>query len=205
MMHLQQVLDELRQFSTPELCDGATDMKTMDYHIHQMVGTRRIVGTAFPIQVPRGVSGIIPDALHEVQPGQIIVIAGHGECQRSYWGDHRSICASLQKAEGVIIDGAFRDIDGCEQVDMPIFARAVTPRSARKEAEGWWNVPVRCGGVLVQPNDLIVADRNGICVFSLEDAPSIIKNARRKMSAQDKTITEMKKTGKLLTRIQFNL
>ena len=76
MMHLQQILDELRQFSTPELCDGATDMQTMDYHIHQMVGTRRIVGTAFPIQVFRGVSGIIPDALHEVQPGQIIVIAG---------------------------------------------------------------------------------------------------------------------------------
>ena len=48
-----------------------------------------------------------------MEPGQILVIAGEGYGQGSYWGNHRSICAKMKGAEGIIIDGAFRDLEVC--------------------------------------------------------------------------------------------
>ena len=65
----------------------------------------------------------------------MIVVAGKGFCKGSFWGDHRSICAAKKGLAGVVIDGAFRDKEGCEEAGVPIFARCVVPGSAGIAAE----------------------------------------------------------------------
>ncbi|MGN0403704.1 MAG: RraA family protein [Bariatricus sp.] len=199
----KELLKELANYSVPELCDGAGLYNTMDYHIKPMVTTKKIIGPAFPIKVPVGEGAIIADALREVKEGDVIVIAGHGNCKSSYWGDHRSICAKFQKAEGVVIDGAFRDIEGCEEVGFPIYARAVTPGTAGKSGAGEINVPVSCGGVCVNPGDIIVGDRNGVCVIPPEEVEEVIKKAKRKIEAQAWTIQEMLRTGVVMPKVVF--
>ena len=186
---IQQLVEELRGFSTSELCDGvgAGKYQTMDYHIHQMVTI--------------GISGLVPDGILKIQKGEVMVIAGKGYCQGSYWGDHRSICASMKGVEGVVIDGAFRDLEGCREAGMPIYARAVTPGSAGKEALGELNVPVMCGGVMIRPGDIIVADCNGVLVLKPEEAEGVMERARKKIQAEEKTIRQMKETGEILPRV----
>ncbi|MGN0295559.1 MAG: RraA family protein [Lachnospiraceae bacterium] len=198
-----ELLEKLRLFSVPELCDGCGSYHTMDYHIKPMVTRQKIVGPAFPIYVPSGEGAIIADALTEVKKGDVIVIAGHGHCCSSYWGDHRSICAKFAGAEGVVIDGAFRDIEGCETAGFPVYARALTPGTAAKSGAGAVNVPVRCGGVLVNPGDIIVGDRNGVCVIAPEDVEMVIRRAERKIKAQEWTIQEMMRTGVILPKVIY--
>ena len=152
----------------------------------------------------KGVSGIVPDAILAMNPGDVLVIAGKECCNHSYWGDHRSICASMKGAEGVVIDGAFRDLEGCREVDFPIFARTVTPGSCKKEAEGQLTVPVQCGRVEVHPGDLIVGDCNGILVIRPEDAEQVIERAKKKINAQNAVIEKMKQTGEILPRVKMN-
>lgn len=195
---LEIIIEELRKFSTPELCDGAGSYKTMDYRIKPMVNEKKIVGPAVTVQVPPGVSGFVPDAIMELKPGDVLVIAGHGYCAGSYWGDHRSICAVMKKAEGVVIDGAFRDLEECRKVGFPIYAKGITPGSARKENIGALNVPVVCGGIEVCPGDLIIGDCNGICVIKPECAWEVMSKARQKIEAETFTISEMKRTGKIM-------
>lgn len=201
---VEEIIEKLRNFSVPELCDGAGLYNTMDYHIKPMVTQRKIVGTALTVKVPVGEGAIVTNAIDQVKPGQVIVIAGHGNCQSSYWGDHRSFCASFQKAEGVVIDGAFRDIEGCEKVDFPIYARAITPGTAGKSGAGEINVPVSCGGVIVNPGDIIVGDRNGVCVIKPEEAEAVMEGALSKIKAQEFTIEEMKRRGIVIPRVIFN-
>lgn len=201
---LKKIVEELRQFTTSELCDGAVEYHTMDYHIKRRVSDKKIVGPAFTVNPPKGVSGIIPDAILAMNPGEIMVVAGKECCNHSYWGDHRSICASLKGLEGVVIDGAFRDLEGCQEVDFPIFARSVTPGSCKKEAEGELNVPIMCGGVEVCPGDLIVGDCNGIIVIKPEDAEEVMERARKKINAQNAVIEKMKRTGEILPRVKMN-
>lgn len=130
-----------------------------------------------------------------------MVIAGKGYCQGSYWGDHRSICVVMKGVEGVVIDGAFRDLEGCREAGMPIYARAVTPGSAGKEALGELNVPVMCGGVMVCPGDIIVADCNGVLVLKPEEVEGVMERARKKIQAEEETIRRMKETGEILPRV----
>lgn len=199
-----ELLKQLSKFSVPELCDGMEVYNAMDYHIKPMVTTRKIIGTALTVKVPVGEGDIVTKAIEQVKPGQVIVIAGQGNCKSSYWGDHRSFCAKFQSAEGVVIDGAFRDIEGCEEVDFPIYARNVTPGTAGKSGSGEINVPISCGGVIVNPGDIIVGDRNGVCVISPNEVEKIITRTMKKIEAQNWTVKEMQRTGIVMPRIIFN-
>lgn len=201
---LKSIIEQLREFTTSELCDGAIDYHTMDYHIKRRVSDKKIVGPAFTVDPPKGVSGIIPDAILAMNPGEVMVVAGKECCNHSYWGDHRSICASMKGLEGVVIDGAFRDLEGCMEVGFPIFARSVTPGSCAKAAEGELNVPILCGGVEVCPGDLIVGDCNGIIVIKLEEAELVMERARKKIAAQNAVIERMRQTGEILPRVKVN-
>ena len=201
---LKSVIEQLREFTTSELCDGAIDYHTMDYHIKRRVSDKKIVGPAFTVNPPKGVSGIIPDAILAMNPGEVMVVAGKECCNHSYWGDHRSICASMKGLEGVVIDGAFRDLEGCMEVGFPIFARSVTPGSCAKAAEGELNVPILCGGVEVCPGDLIVGDCNGIIVIKPEEAELVMERARKKIAAQNAVIERMRQTGEILPRVKIN-
>lgn len=199
------MIEKLRKYSTPELCDGMKEARVMDFGIKPMVTKKKIVGRACTVQVPKGVSGYIPEVLKKVKAGEILVIAGGGECNYSYWGDHRSICAKMQKVEAVIIDGAFRDIEGCREAGVPIYARAVIPRSCKKDSLGQMNVPVCCGGVLVNPGDYIVGDENGVCVIRPEELEDIFEKSDRKILAQKKTIEYMEESGILMPRVDYSL
>ena len=200
----KELVIRLRKFSTSELCDGAVNYHTMDYHIQRRVTGRKIVGPAFTINPPKGISGIIPDAILQAEAGDVLVVAGQGFGSGSYWGDHRSLCANMKGLEGVVIDGAFRDLDGCREADFPIFARNVTPGSAGKAREGELNVPVVCGGVEVRPGDFIIGDSNGVLVIRPEDAEEIMAKATEKIQAEEYTIQKMRETGEILPRVICN-
>lgn len=191
----------IAQYSVPELCDGMDIYHTMSPEIRQWVGNKRMVGTAFTIDVPVGEGGYVAEALLHVKPGEVIVIAGKENLKSSYWGDHRSLCAQKLGAAGVIVDGAFRDIDGCEAVGIPIFAKGVTPGTALKTGRGKMGMAVACGGVVVNPGDIIVGDKNGVCVFSVEDADAILRRTREKISNQSDTIALMQKTGEVISTV----
>lgn len=93
---------------------------------------------------------------------------------------------------GMVVDGAGRDTDELEDIGWPIWTRAITPRgthtmfSGRKE-ELSINVPIQCGGVVVNPGDFIVADLMGVTVVSLEKAGEVVKLAQEQADREEKT------------------
>lgn len=178
-----ELLERVGAFSTPELCDGMNPFKAMHYEVKPWVG-EKLVGPAFTVHVPMGSSDLVAQAIEEAQPGDVLVLAGQGNCYGSLWGDFKSFCAKRRKLAGVVIDGAFRDLSGCEEVGFPVFARAVVCGSVQKTGYGALNVPVNCGGTSVNPGDIIVGDENGVCVIPLADAEEILARAREKAEAQ---------------------
>ena len=155
-----------------------------------MATKKKIAGAAFPVEIPAGVSGIIPDALMEIGPGQVLVIAAQGFTRQSCWGDYRSFCAKMRHVEGVVIDGASRDIEGCEEIGVPIFARGVVPRAGGKARDGRVNVAV----------DIIVGDADGVVVVRPEEAEEIMARARKKSETEAAAIKRMEETGEVLPR-----
>lgn len=196
------LLERLREFTTPELCDGAGLYHSMDYRIKPQVCYEKIVGRALTVDVPSGEGSIVADAILHVKPGDILVVGGHGNCDCSYWGDHRSICAKMMGAAGVVIDGAFRDVEGCREAGFPVYAKGLTCGTAGKSGVGAINVPISCGGVTVHPGDIVVADANGVCVLRPEESESVMERALRKREAQERVIEEMRRTGTVNPKVK---
>lgn len=200
---IMALLDALRDFSTPELCDGAGLYHSMDYRIKPRISHEKIVGTAVTVDVPTGEGRLVAEAILSLKPGDVLVVSGKGNCQCSYWGDHRSLCAKMMGAAGVVIDGAFRDYEGCREVGFPVYAKALTCGTAGKSGAGAINVPISCGGVAVNPGDIVVGDVNGVCVFPPEQAEAIMERASAKRLAQEKVIEQMKQSGTVIVNIKM--
>ena len=196
----KKLSEKLKQFSTPELCDGGAE-GVMDYTIKPFVSSGRIAGPAYTVNVPENISGIVPDAFADIRPGEVLVIAGNGCCKGSYWGDYRSLCAKKLGVEAVIIDGAFRDYDECKHIGIPIFAKGIIPHSAGKDRIGELQTPVICGGVTVNPGDIIVADANGVLVIPPQEADAIMEGAQRKKDAEARTLQKMEETNVIIPRV----
>ena len=199
---IKEIIEKLHDYTTPELCDGAGLYHAMDYRIKPQFDSPGIVGTAVTVDVPTGEGSMVAEAILQLEPGTVLIVSGKGNCQCSYWGDHRSLCAQMMGAAGVVIDGAFRDYEGCKEVGFPVYAKALTCGTAGKSGVGAINVPVSCGGVTVHPGDIVVGDVNGVCVFPPEQAEAIMEKATAKRLAQENVIEQMKLTGKVITKIK---
>lgn len=201
----ESLLSRVREFSTPELCDGMKTYNAMDYLVKPQVpcAAVKLVGPAVTVRLPLGAGRLVTRAIELAQPGDILVLAGQGNCRSSLWGDHRSLCAMMKGLQGVVIDGAFRDLEGCREVGFPVYAKALVCGSAVQSEEGEINVPVDCAGAIVRPGDIVVADVNGVCVLPVEHAEEILAQAARKVAAQQKVIEEMKRTGRIITQVQL--
>lgn len=191
------LIERLRQFATTDLCDGMVIAAAMEYCIKPMVTSKKIVGPAVTLKLTLGDSLLVTKAMEAAQPGDVLVIDGHGSRGNALWGDHRSLTSKLLGLEGVVMDGAFRDIDECEEIGFPIYAKNVTCCSSTKNSHGEVNVPVSCGGVAVNPGDIIVGDRNGVCVVPPQFAEEIIENARKKIEKMNRLKKEIE-AGKII-------
>ena len=80
---------------------------------------------------------------------------------------------------GAVIDGAVRDIPQIKRIQFPVYSRSISPATSinhyRFEAK---NVPVMCAGVRVSPNDIIVADEDGVAVVPRARAAEVLKKAQ---------------------------
>ena len=97
-----------------------------------------------------------------------------------------------EKVAGIIIDGSIRDVDEIGQWDFPVYATGTTPGGPYKEGPGEVNVPVACGGISVNPGDIILGDPDGVIVIPRKDAAQILEDARKFQEADEKKLEAAK-------------
>jgi regulator of RNase E activity RraA len=103
------------------------------------------------------------------RPGDVAVIDARTETPVSVLGGLAAAAAARAQLAGVVVDGAVRDVDQIGAAGIPLWSRSITPRSGKSRMEAVsLNAPVQCGGVQVQPGDLVVADATGICFVPVE-------------------------------------
>ena len=152
----------------------------------------KIVGQAITVQLSQGDLVDPLKALEMGQEGDVIVVDAGGDTETSVCGGLMGGLAKNRGILGMIVDGAGRDVDELRDIQWPIWVRGITPRgthtmfSQRKE-ELSVNVPIQCGGVLVNPGDFIVADEIGVTVVPLEKAEEMIKLAGEQAEREQKT------------------
>jgi 4-hydroxy-4-methyl-2-oxoglutarate aldolase len=119
-------------------------------------------------------------AVDAAGPGDVIVVAHQGRTDCAGWGGLLSRAAVIRGIDGVVVDGAARDLAEATAVGLPVFASASTAVTARGRAvEVSWGGPVDFAGVPVSPGDLVLADAGGVVVIPSAHAETVLATAER--------------------------
>jgi len=153
----------------------------MNPRIRRMSGFQGImVGPALTVKARGGDNLFIHEALDISQPGEIIVVSNDEDNTRSLMGEIMFTYALYQrKLGGLVLDGPIRDSDALAEMDLPVYATGATPGGPHKDGPGEINVPIACGGISVNPGDIILGDADGVIVIPLKDAPAVLEAARK--------------------------
>jgi RraA family protein len=158
--------------------DARGRMGMVDSGIRSMWKGARAVGRARTVWTRAGDNKALHEALAKVQPGEVIVINGHGDLNRALMGELIAERARSRGCVGMIIDGAARDIDALEEIGFGVWARAVSPAGPYKDGPGYTDVPVAVGGVVCNPGDLVVADDDGVVIIPAAEAFASLAGGR---------------------------
>ncbi len=135
----------------------------------------QMVGVAFTVKVPQGDNLMFHAAMDLAKPGDIIVIDAGGYENRAIFGELMCTYLKVRGIRGVICDGAVRDWGGLAALEgFNVYARCANPNGPYKNGPGEINVPVVCGGKIVYPGDIVVADDDGVLFVRPEDAEALI-------------------------------
>jgi RraA family protein len=138
-----------------------------------------MAGTAVTVRTRPGDNLAIHRAFDFCRPGDVLVIDGGGDITQALMGEIMATYAESLGVQGLVIDGAIRDVGAIREHDFPVYARAVTHRGPYKNGPGEVNVPVTVGGMVVQPGDIIVGDQDGVLAIAPADVAAVIEGARR--------------------------
>ncbi len=132
------------------------------------------------------------EALDSLLPGEVAVVSTVESLRNAPWGELLSTAARARGARGAVVDGLVRDVRKIEQIGFPVFAAGIKPVDSKgRGIMTDYNIPIECGGVLVQPGDLIFADYDGVVVVPSAVVTKAIAMATDKVTRENHTRAEL--------------
>ena len=145
-----------------------------------------MAGPAFTVKARAGDNLALHAALNFCQEGDVLVVSNEEDGTRALMGEiMMAYLKYTKKVAGIVLDGPIRDIDEIGKWDFPVYCTGTTPGGPYKEGPGELNVPISCGGVSVNPGDIVLADPDGVIVIPRGDAAAVLEDAKKFQAADE--------------------
>lgn len=179
-MAAQELLDGFEHTPCANVADTMGRLASMHPRIQLLSKPEKAItaGRAVTIKCRAGDNLMLHKALNMIEPGDVLIVSNDGgEGYRSLTGEIMFTYAMAKGAAGMIIDGPIRDVDMVRECKMPIYATGANPGGPYKDGNGEINTPISCGGISVNPGDVVVMDTDGVVIVPLRDAEEILEAA----------------------------
>lgn len=149
----------------------------------------RLVGRAFTMRfVPMREDLATPEswsspkstraAIEAMPEGCIAVVDAQGVTDAGIFGD--ILCARMARrgVAALVTDGVVRDLAGVLTTGLPVWCQGVAaPPSVAGLTFVNWQEPIGCGGVAIFPDDIMVADGDGVVVIPAAQVDAVLELA----------------------------
>ena len=127
-------------------------------------------------ETPAGENAPETKAMNRCGPGDVLVCDVAGSRYSSSGGEMKLLQLRMNEAEGVVTDGAIRDLMGVKRQGYKIFAAGGTVAAGKVPFMFSYeeNVVIQCGGITVKPGDLIVGNEDGVVCVPKQWADEVI-------------------------------
>jgi RraA family protein len=151
----------------------------------------QLLGPAFTVRAHAGDNLMAHKAIDMAAPGDVLVVEVSGDEACAIMGEIMCRIAQKRGIAGLVIDGLIRDSDELAEMDFPVYCVGASPLGPWKDGPGEIGFPVVCGGVMVNPGDVINADGDGVAVIPREDALKVAHATRVAVEKEKKSFAEI--------------
>ena len=205
-MPSDEMIEKLRKLDTACLCDAekalSLGLRVMSSDLRPIRDGLKLVGIAHTVRCHDDFLTVIK-ALRDAQAGEVIVIDSQNST-RALTGELFPTEAMRKGLAGIVNDGPYRDTAIVREMEIPYYARSVCCIPGRTNKLFETQIPIICGGVTVNPGDLIVGDDDGLIVGTENEFLQLITTAEEVQRKEDVLLDRMSKGTSLLDMINFD-
>jgi len=145
--------------------------------------------------------GLEIEAMDSLKPGDVVVHSTDYAGTNAPWGELMSTVAKRNGAVGCVCDSQIRDCTRIIEMGFPVYYSGIRPLDSMGRGMVMaYDVPIRCGEVLVKPGNLIFADFDGIVVVPQEVEEAVLVKAQEKVHKENLSRKELLE-GKSLRQV----
>ena len=145
----------------------------------------QIAGPAVTVLAQPGDNWMIHVAVEQCKKGDVLVVGCTADNTDGMFGELLATTLIARGVIGLVIDAGCRDVKTLKEMGFPVWSKAISAKGTVKATLGSVNVPVVCGGVNVEPGDVVVADDDGIVVIPRKLAVETAQKAQKRKDDED--------------------
>ncbi|MFO1349841.1 MAG: RraA family protein [Gammaproteobacteria bacterium] len=200
-MNFDTIRAKLLRLDTACLCDANKQVRLMDPGIRPLRLGLKLVGIAHTVSCEDDFLTVIK-GLSDAQPGQVLVVDTRNS-PRAVAGELFSREAQRRGLAGIVVDGAVRDTEKIRALGIAVYSRFVTPVAGTTRKIFATQIAIPCGGVTVNPGDVVFGDDDGVVVASQAELAQLIPQAEAIQQVEEQVLARMDKGENLITMLNF--
>jgi 4-hydroxy-4-methyl-2-oxoglutarate aldolase len=179
------VLDALAAGGTATVHEAQGRTGLLAREIRPVQSGASVAGSAVTVLTHPGDNLMIHAAIEVCGPGDVLVVATKTPNTDGMIGDLVVTSLRARGVAGIVTDAGVRDVAVIREMGFPIWTRAISAQGTVKASPGSVNVPVVCGGQLVNPGDAMVCDDDGVVCVPRERGEEVVAGVQARTANED--------------------
>ncbi len=192
-----ELLEQYQGQASATVHEAMGRRNAMDPAIKPLDRSMRLAGRALTVKCHTGDNIMLIKAISMAQKGDVIIADMGNAVANGPFGEVLAVECVTKGLAGLIFNCAVRDSREIIELGLPVFSAQICISGTAKATLGTINHPISCGGVIVNPGDIVVADADGVVTVPIDEAEEVVKAADAR-TAKEAEVMERLRAGESL-------
>jgi 4-hydroxy-4-methyl-2-oxoglutarate aldolase len=197
-MATTEQLTRLKELGAATVHEAQDGTGALDSAIKPLHLDMEVAGPALTVDCKPADNLAIQHAVTTARPGDVLVVDAKAFLEAGPWGDILTLYAQQIGIAGLVIDGSVRDSRAIIDMGFPVFSRGVCIKGTGKNQPGTVDGTITCGGVPINPGDVVIGDADGVVVVPADDVERVIELAEAREAKEARFRTALQGGGSLI-------